>query len=125
MKKIIVAGPVIIEDKRVLLVKAGSDNYWKYPGGKMERFETQPQEAARREPLEELGLEIEIINPIPYILEKEKAILYHYLSRRLGEIRGGTAREWKWIPITELDELDKEGELAPNIIPTLKHFQII
>ncbi|KKP96305.1 MAG: Mutator mutT protein [Candidatus Moranbacteria bacterium GW2011_GWE1_36_7] len=134
MNKIIVAsGPVIIEDGKTLLNISGKDNFWKFCGGRVEENETL-QQTATREVKEEMGLEIEIINPTPFLLHTAKetaegdidVILVHYLAKRIGEIfPGEDIREWKWIPISELAELEKNGELAPNIIPTLKHFHII
>ncbi|EKD46499.1 MAG: hypothetical protein ACD_67C00213G0003 [uncultured bacterium] len=77
-----------------------------------------------------MGIEIEITNQAPFFLyttkekegEKIDVVLIHFLAKRIGEIKPGTdVREWKWIPISELEN----HELAPNIIPTLKHFNFI
>ncbi|KKQ79800.1 MAG: hypothetical protein UT03_C0041G0005 [Candidatus Moranbacteria bacterium GW2011_GWD2_38_7] len=121
MKKPIVAGPVIVEEGRVLLVQAGKDEFWKFPGGKMESFENHPAEPTYREPKEELGIEIAILEPTPFIFRKKNVVLYHYLSLRLTEIAGGTAREWKWFSIEELEKY----ALAENVMPALKHFRFI
>ncbi|KKP70574.1 MAG: hypothetical protein UR69_C0004G0089 [Candidatus Moranbacteria bacterium GW2011_GWE2_35_2-] len=128
MPKIIIAsGPVIVEDGKVLLTQHGDTEFWKFCGGKVEDFETDLIENARREVKEEMGLEIEIINETPFFLHTKKetpkgkidVILVHFLAKRIGEISpGADIREWKWIP---LEDLEKEN-LAPNIIPTLKHF---
>lgn len=128
------SGPVIVEENKVLLNKHGDTTFWKFYGGKVEDTEHTLIEHARREVKEEMGLEIEIINPKPYLLHTTKkssegyadVILVHYLAKRIGEVSPGEdIREWKWVPILELDELEKNGELAPNIVPTLKHFHII
>jgi len=117
--KIFAAGPVIVENGEVLLVKAGQDNYWKFCGGKAKDLDCGDlQRTAVREAAEEIGIEFEIIDIVPYIFEKGNYLLYHFLSKRLSKITSGDAREWKWI---SLRELCKE-ELAENIIPTLKHF---
>jgi 8-oxo-dGTP pyrophosphatase MutT (NUDIX family) len=87
-------------------------------------------ETARRKSKEELGIEIKIINPEPFTLHTKKEtpegdldiILIHYLASHKGEIvPGEDIKEWKWIP---LEELENE-KLAPNIIPVLKHFRFL
>ena len=130
MNKIIIAsGPVIVEDDKVLLDISGDDKFWKFCGGKTKETESL-QETAIRRAQEELGIEIEILDENPFLLHTIKetpegnsnVILVHYLAKRIGEIAPGEdIREWKWIPIKELEN----ENLAPNIIPTLKHFKKI
>ena len=130
MNKIIIAsGPVIVEDNKVLLDIQGDDTFWKFCGGKISENETLSQTAIRRA-MEELGIDIEIKNPKPFLLHttKEKSgelfdvILAHFLSNFSGDVQpGNEVAQWKWIP---LEELANEN-LAPNIIPTLKHFGFI
>ncbi|HOF42362.1 MAG TPA: NUDIX hydrolase [Candidatus Moranbacteria bacterium] len=131
MNKIIIAsGPVILEDNKVILNQHGNTNFWKFCGGKVEDFEHDLKEHAKREVKEEMGIEVDILDRTPYIMYTQKetpegkidVILVHFLAKRIGEIRPGEdIREWKWIPI---EELGKEN-LAPNILPTLKHFGFI
>lgn len=130
MQKIIIAsGPVIIEDNKVLLDISGEDDFWKFCGGRVREDETLMQTAMRRAN-EELGINIEITDNEPLLLYTKKkkdndtsdVILVHFLAKRIGEIAPGEdILEWKWIP---LEELPNEN-LAPNIIPTLKHFRFI
>ncbi len=130
MNKIIIAsGPVIVEDNKVLLDISGEDNFWKFCGGRVREDETLVQTTARRAN-EELGINIEITDNEPLLLYTKKkkdnntsdVILAHFLAKRIGEIMPGEdIREWKWIA---LEELSSEN-LAPNIIPTLKHFGFI
>jgi nucleoside triphosphatase len=126
-KIVIVSGPIIVEDNKVLLCKHGDDNFWKFCGGRVEDYDLNLVESAQREVAEEMGIEIEIINSEPFILHTSKAkpegeidvILVHYLAKRIGEVKpGADIREWAWLAISDLVEL----ELAPNILPTLKHF---
>jgi len=131
MAKIIIAsGPVIVEDGKALLDKSGDDLFWKFCGGKVKDEDADLQATAKRRSREELGIEIEIINPEPFLLHTLKetpegnidVILVHYLAKRLGEIKpGADIREWKFIPLADLAKED----LAPNIMPTLKHFNFI
>lgn len=130
MNKIIIAsGPVIVYNNKVLLDIQGEDTFWKFCGGKVRENETLPQTAIRRAE-EELGINIEIKNTEPFLLHKNKekdgelfdVILAHFLSDFSGDIRpGNEVSQWKWIP---LEELANEN-LAPNIIPTLKHFGFV
>ncbi len=130
MQKIIIAsGPVIIENNKVLLDKDYKDEFWKFCGGKTKESESLIETAQRRSK-EELGIEMEIINPKPFLLHiKEKTpegaldiILVHYLASHTGKISPGKdIKEWEWIPLEELENKN----LAPNIILTLKYFEFL
>ncbi|EKE22088.1 MAG: hypothetical protein ACD_7C00056G0004 [uncultured bacterium] len=131
MQKIIIAsGPVIVEDNKVLLNLHGDTEFWKFCGGRVENFDDNLIESAKREAREEMGIGIEILDENPYLLHTIKetsegkidVILVHYLAKRIGEITPGEdIREWKWITLENL----KNENLAPNIMPTLKHFEFI
>ncbi len=130
LKIIIASGPVIVEENKVLLNQHGDTEFWKFCGGKIDDFKTALIENAQREAKEEMGIEIEILNKKPFLIYTQKetsagpidVILVHYIARRINEITpGADIRKWKWIPISELE---KEN-LAPNILPTLKHFGFI
>ncbi|HCU70463.1 MAG TPA: hypothetical protein DIC35_01760 [Candidatus Moranbacteria bacterium] len=128
MPKIIIAsGPVIVENNKVLLNQHGDTEFWKFCGGRVENFDDNLIEAAKREAREEMGIGIEILDEKPFLFHTTKeipegkidVILVHYLAKRIGDIiPGKDIRKWNWIP---LDELEKEN-LAPNILSTLKHF---
>lgn len=125
MKIIIASGPVIVEDNKVLLNKHGDTSFWKFCGGKVEDFNTDLIENAKREVKEEMGIDIEILNNEPFITFAKKQdmdiILVHFLAKRIGEIKPGEdIREWEWIDIDNLPD-----DLGPNILPALKHFQFI
>lgn len=140
MPKIIIAsGPVIVEDNKVLLNQHGDSNNWKFCGGRVENFEESLMDAARREVKEEMGIEIEILDENPFITyrikeensplrqsaseasEKIDVILVHYLAKRIGEIKPGKdIREWHWFSLDDLPD-----NLAPNILPVLRHFKFI
>ena len=130
IKIIIASGPVIVEDGKVLLNQHGDTDFWKFCGGKVEDFDLSLIETAQREVKEEMGLDIEIINPVPYIMHTIKkteagnvdVLLVHFLAKHFKEVvPGQDIREWRWITIEEL----KNEKLAPNILPTLKHFGFI
>jgi len=131
MSKIIIAsGPVIVEDNKVMLNQHGDTTFWKFCGGRVENFDETLIAAASREVKEEMGVEIEVINPEPFIMYTKKittegevdVILVHFLAKRLGEIKPGEdVRKWAWLPLVDLDKED----LAPNILPALKRFGLI
>lgn len=128
MPKIIIAsGPVIVEDNKVLLNQHGDTTFWKFCGGRVEDFESDLIANAKREVKEEMGIEIEVLDEAPFITYAKKqteegnidVILVHFLAKRFGEIKPGEdIRKWDWLDISNLPA----NELAPNIIPTLKHF---
>jgi len=110
----------------VLLNKHGEDEFWKFCGGKVEDFNLDLIETAKKEVMEEMGIEIEILNLIPFIQHIVKqsgagnkdVILVHYLAKRLGEIKQGTdIKTWGWFNLNNLPP-----DLGPNILPALTHF---
>ncbi len=128
-KIIIVSGPVVIKDNKVLLNISGDDNdFWKFCGGKIEVGETLVETAQRRVK-EEMGIDIEIKNEEPFFMYTKKpnqedvdVVLVHFLSKAIGEVKPGKeVQEWEWVSIEEL----QNKNLAPNIIPALKHFGFI
>lgn len=114
---IIASGPVIVENNKVLLNKHGDDNFWKFPGGKVEDFDLSLEEIAKKEVKEEMGIDVRFIKPLKTMLipkpnEKDcYVILVHFLAERIGEIRPGKdILEWKWIDVDNLPE-----DCAPNV----------
>jgi len=129
MPKIIIAsGPVIVEDNKVLLDQHGDTDFWKFCGGRVED-NWGLIETAHKRPLEELGIDIEILDENPFITYTTKetpegqldVILVHFLAKRVGEIKPGVdIREWNWFELNNLPP-----NLGPNILPALKHFGFI
>ncbi len=128
---IIASGPVIIEDGKVLLNKEQKDDGritpWLFPGGEVESFDISLEDACKREVMEEMGIEIEIIQPLKPMLvfrpdQPEKlVILIHYLAKRIGEIKpGSNIVEWEWFDINNLPE-----NCAPNVIEVIKEYKQI
>jgi len=130
LKMIIASGPVIVEDNKVLLNKDVKDEFWKFCGGRINDEDTKLLDSAKRKVKEEMGLDIEVLCSEPFFFYTEKEIdgvktsvvLVHFLAKRIGEIvPGEDTTDWRYI---DIGDLDKEN-LAPNIIPTLKHFKFL
>lgn len=124
-KIIVVSGPVIVEDNKVLLNNHGDTDFWKFCGGKVENFDYDLIAAASREVKEEMGIDIEILDNKPFLFHTKKddqdVILAHFLAKRIEDIfPDKDIRGWSWFDLDNLPE-----NLAPNIIPTLKHFKFL
>lgn len=113
MEKIICSGPVIIENNKVLLIKEKKPTGltpWFFPGGKVKIGENLKQ-ACIRETKEEIGVEVKIIKQLEtlkdygYDQAGDEVTLFHYLSKRTGEIKPGpTLAEWGWHDINKLPD---------------------
>jgi len=124
----IASGPVIIENNKVLLnreKKEHGSELFMFPGGVVENFDDPLEKTAKREVMEELGIEIEIIRPLQTIIAKREwannqiVILVHYLARRIGEINPGEETiEWGWFDINNLP--DNRAENVYEIVNSLK-----
>lgn len=123
---IIAAGPVIIEDGKVLLNRERKSDgeespYFMFPGGTMEDFDEPFEEVAKREAKEEVGIDIEIIKPLRTLLVKRPgketyAIIISYLAKRIGDIVPGPETiEWGWYDIHNLPE-----NCAPNVVEIIE-----
>lgn len=121
-KYIVVAGPVIIENGKILLDRDEKDEFFKLPGGRVKEGE-ELEEACKRKVKEELNAEIEIIHSLspnvlwenPTTKEKMAIILINYLARILNpeELRAsGSVVEFKWFDIKEIRE--GKHNVSPN-----------
>jgi 8-oxo-dGTP diphosphatase len=117
------AGIVLIEDDKVALIerhRAGLD-YYVFPGGGMNAGET-PQQAAIREAMEELGVEVSIKQKVAVIYFDQSTQVYFLAERVSGEFGTGTGEEFTaanpydpqegiyvpvWMPISDLTQQPK------------------
>ena len=117
------AGIVLIEDNKVALIerhRAGMD-YFVFPGGGMDAGET-PEQAAIREAMEELGVEVAIKQTVAMIHFDQSTQVYFLVERVSGEFGTGTGEEFTdsdpndpqegvyvpiWMPIEELPQYRK------------------
>jgi ADP-ribose pyrophosphatase YjhB (NUDIX family) len=121
---LIASGPVIIEDGKVLLnreYKPDGISEWFFPGGQVEQFDISLEKVCIRETKEEMGIDIEIIQPLWPMMITHKGrvvILIHYLAKRSGEVTPGKeVAEWAWHDIHNLPE-----NCGPNVKEIMKRY---
>ena len=133
------AGIVLIEDDKVALIerhRAGLD-YYVFPGGGMDAGET-PEQAAVREAMEELGVEVVIKQPVAVIHFDQSTQVYFLAERVSGEFGTGTGEEFTdadphdpqegiyvpvWMPVEELRNHQKvfPVEIAELVVKSKAH----
>jgi len=89
------AGIVLIKDNKVALIerhRAGLD-YFVFPGGGVEEGET-PEQAAIREAMEELGIEVAIMQKVAVIHFGFSMQFYFLIEQIGGEFGTGTGEEF-------------------------------
>jgi len=114
-KYLIVSGPVIIEDGKLLVDKDDKDDFYKLPGGSIKESSEDLEDACHRRVKEEINGEIEIIKPLhpkvlwenPQTKEKMTIVLVSYQAKLLNkdEIKPiEPTKEVKWLDLKEIDE---------------------
>jgi ADP-ribose pyrophosphatase YjhB (NUDIX family) len=106
-------------DGALLLVRQSYRRRWGVPGGLLEKGE-RPEDAARREVLEEVGIEIELIGePAVVVDAKPRRVDIVFRARPVGAIGDDAPRprspeivEARWWPGLELPELQAETSTA-------------
>ena len=122
---------MVIADGRVLLVRRGQEplkGEWSIPGGAVELGETL-EAAARREVVEETGIEIRItamVEVLDRIVLQEDRVRYHYVLVDFlgvpvgGALRAGSdAADVRWV---SHEELNSHGiyRLAPATVAVIE-----
>lgn len=98
------------DDERVLIAQRPLDGMlgglWEFPGGKRQSDESLP-DCLRREIREELGIEIEVGEPLVTVKHSYthfKITLYAYLCRLVsGDPQTLQVADWRWVTLAELD----------------------
>lgn len=123
MKTVYASAVTLVDtDKRVLIAKRREEQimpgYWEFPGGKLKDNET-PEECARREVKEELGIELGCFAPLTFISETREdyhVIVYLYICREWqGITKGSEGQEVKWVRPLDLTKYN----LLPANIPLI------
>lgn len=127
-------GAVILNDKnQILLMKRGKEcrnkaGFWTIPGGRVELFETF-QDAIKREVLEEIGVEVQVIKLISLTDDIIKEEDQHWVSPQYlckitnGEIKNMEPHkcdELKWFDLNDLP--DKLTNTTMNVVINFKNF---
>jgi 8-oxo-dGTP diphosphatase len=120
---IVVAG-VLVEGARVLLSQRKSGTHlagaWEFPGGKVEPGE-DPRDALARELREELGIEVEVGDPVEITLHryetKSVLLLFFAATRRAGspEPSAIDVAAVRWASVDEL----RDEEFPPADVAVL------
>jgi len=127
-----VSGPVIVNNRKLLLIKDSKDNFYKFPCGRVEKGEDL-EEACIREVNEEINGDISILRKLSTIfLRKDPKTdkpadieLHHYRAflKNKNEISPGKGiEEIRWFDILEL-ELGRY-KIAPNVKYLLERGEI-
>ena len=126
------AGIVLIEDNKVALIERhrGGLDYFVFPGGGVDEGET-PEQAAIRETMEELGVDVLIKQKLAVIHFDQSMQVYYLVERVGGEFGTGAGEEFTdsdpndpqvgiyipiWMPI---DELPQHENIFPVNVATL------
>lgn len=147
MERQFVATVYIIEDEKVLLIQHRKLNKWLPPGGHLDPNETPP-EGAKREALEETGIEIEFIQQEniwinqsnacsferPYLclleeIPEYKGVAQHqhidfvYLARPIGgELQQNHVETdgLRWFSLEEVEALEPEVEIFTETLQVIR-----
>ena len=114
-KHLVVSGPVIIHNNKLLAIKDKKDKFYKLPGGSIEKNEQTLEEACHREVKEEINGKIKIIKPLtPKILwqnpttkEEMTIVLTSFLAKleNMEEIKPQEETiEIKWLDLKKIKE---------------------
>ena len=122
-KNIHVVGAVIIENNKILCAQRGPSKSlplkWEFPGGKIEAGET-PQEALRREILEEMQCKVEIGGQVEHTVYEYDFGIVHLTTYYCKLVEGNPVLtehvSMKWLAPDELKSLD----WAPADIPAIE-----
>lgn len=117
---VIASGPVIIENKKMLVVLDDKDNFLKFPGGSIFKNKTL-KETCKIETKQEICVDIDIIKELeplmlwkkPHTGEKIPVVLIHWLAKiKKGQKpkKGRHTKNIFWI-----DSKYEGIELAPNV----------
>lgn len=113
---------VIERDGEVLLVRLAYRGGWGLPGGLLKRKE-QPSDAVRREVVEEVGLDVEVLGVPTVVVETDvRRVDVVYRCRFPDGADPGSVRatsdeivEVRWWPLDELPDLQPEAAAAIRV----------
>lgn len=111
MKKIHVVAAIICDDDKIFATQRGYGDFkdgWEFPGGKIEEGES-PEDALKREIMEELAVEIEVgklLETVEYDYPQFHLTMNCYLCRvKSGEMILKEHEACKWLTKDQLDSV--------------------
>lgn len=112
---ILVSGPVIIKDNKVLVNKHGESNLWKFPGGDITQASGDLAGWAAKKAETEMGIKVKIIRALsPMVIwqNEEVIVLFHYLAELINQDfkPADYIKEYAWLDINNLP-----SDCSPNI----------
>lgn len=122
-----IAGCVIIQENKVLLIKKKSNNWFELPGGTIEAGESA-QETAMRELKEEICCDIDILSLYQEKEFQHKGKFYHgtwFLAQIKGEQipQIGEPEEYSQLAYIPLEDLSSVP-LSPNVEELLTSLEV-
>ncbi len=127
MRKELVAGLIIKDDKILLVHNIKHGLRVEPPGGKIEPGET-PESAVTRDLKEELGIRVRPVSLFgtydTVSAEGEFSVKMYFCEIIDGEPRAQKAEEnkinhFEWYSFDEIEQMKNEGVLAPNLVEAL------
>ena len=142
--ELVVAGLIIDESKRALLVKHKKLNKWLPPGGHIKENET-PDDALHREIREEVGIEVELLNvvkipergnikrqlAVPFYVNVHSVgdhdhCCFYYLCRPKGKselkVNESEIEAARWFSMEEIEKSKEIGEDVKNLVALALEF---
>ena len=118
----VVAGVITDPRGRILLTRRKEDSelagLWEFPGGKIELGES-PEQALRRELLEEVGLEVEVGTPVirvPQLYPSKRLTLdVRHVTVRSGHARGCEGQALTWVAPEKLRQYSMPNADLPVV----------
>ena len=122
-KYLLVSGPAIIDKGKILLVKDMKDDFFKLPGGELNKGE-DIKEACKRNVKEKLNAEIEIKKLLcahvlwenPTTKEEQAIVLFSWLSKlKNKDLKlNKSIIEMKWFNLKDIKKEQVEEKISPN-----------
>jgi len=117
---VVASGPIIIKDKKMLVVLDDKDNFLKFPGGSIFRKKTL-KETCKIETKQEICVDIDIIRELeplmlwkkPHTGERIPIVLIHWLAKIKNNQKPKKGRHTK--EIFWINSKYRGIELAPNV----------
>jgi 8-oxo-dGTP pyrophosphatase MutT (NUDIX family) len=107
-------GAYIFNDQKQILLMKNQRNLWAIVGGHMEEGET-PDEALKREVMEEASIEIDVICPFMVTTQDDSVIITSVAMYKSGDIKLSEEHsDYKWLDLDELEAFEPSFPELPQ-----------